>query len=126
MAVPDWPTTYGYNPFLYPWQTWVFGPWDQFIEHGHRLFGEAVGVVAIAAWFSLSGGVSGEAGFGGPRSAGWRLVIGQGVLGGIRVMFDKPTFARIHGCIGPLFFAYSLGLACVTSKALVERDEATG
>jgi hypothetical protein len=22
MAVPDWPTTYGYNMFLYPWQTW--------------------------------------------------------------------------------------------------------
>ena len=36
MAVPDWPTTYGYNLFLYPWQTWILGPWDLFIEHGHR------------------------------------------------------------------------------------------
>ncbi len=26
MAVPDWPTTYGYNLFLYPWQTWILGP----------------------------------------------------------------------------------------------------
>ena len=34
MAVPDWPGTYGYNMFLYPWQTWLFGPWDLFIEHG--------------------------------------------------------------------------------------------
>lgn len=115
MAVPDWPTTYGYNPFLYPWQTWIFGPWDQFIEHGHRLFGAAVGVIVIAlfvvvwrserrswVWWAAVGGLA--------------LVIGQGVLGGMRVMFDKPTFARIHGCIGPLFFAYALGLACITSR----------
>ena len=47
MAVPDWPTTYGYNPFLYPWATWWHGPWDVFIEHGHRLFGAAVGMVTI-------------------------------------------------------------------------------
>src|SRR4029077_11054524 len=48
MAVPDWPTTYGYNLFLYPWQSWVLGPWDLFIEHGHRLFGAAVGLLSIA------------------------------------------------------------------------------
>ena len=35
MAVPDWPTTYGYNPFLYPLATWLHGPWDVFVEHGH-------------------------------------------------------------------------------------------
>ncbi len=44
MAVPDWPTTYGYNMFLYPWQTWLFGPWDLFIEHGHRLLGSLAGL----------------------------------------------------------------------------------
>ena len=37
MAVPDWPTTYGYNMFSYPLETWLYGPWDLFIEHGHRL-----------------------------------------------------------------------------------------
>ena len=49
MAVPDWPTTYGYNLFLYPWQTWFSGPWDLFIEHGHRLFGAAVGMLTIGS-----------------------------------------------------------------------------
>ena len=39
-----WPTTYGYNMFLYPWQTWLAGPWDLFIEHGHRLLGALVGL----------------------------------------------------------------------------------
>ena len=48
MAVPDWPNTYGYNLFLYPLSTWLTGPFDLFIEHGHRLLGAVVGVVAIA------------------------------------------------------------------------------
>mgnify|MGYP001066850405 CR=1 FL=1 len=48
MAVPDWPTTYGYNLFLYPWQTWLLGPWDLFIEHGHRLLAATVGMLTIA------------------------------------------------------------------------------
>ena len=25
MAVPDWPTTFGYNMFLLPWDKWVMG-----------------------------------------------------------------------------------------------------
>src|SRR5881628_556994 len=48
MAVPDWPGTCGYNLFLYPWQTWLAGPWNLFIEHGHRLLGATAGLVAIA------------------------------------------------------------------------------
>ncbi|MEM1304636.1 MAG: COX15/CtaA family protein, partial [Planctomycetota bacterium] len=47
MSVPDWPGTYGYNMFRYPWQTWLFGPWDLFIEHGHRLLAATVGLVTI-------------------------------------------------------------------------------
>ena len=48
MAVPDWPGTYGYNLFLYPYKTWLLGPFDLFIEHGHRLLGAVVGLVAIS------------------------------------------------------------------------------
>ena len=47
MAVPDWPNTYGYNMFLYPPTTWLSGPWDLLIEHGHRLLGSLAGLVAI-------------------------------------------------------------------------------
>ncbi len=47
MAVPDWPATYGYNLFLYPYKTWIYGPFDLLIEHGHRLLGAVVGLVAI-------------------------------------------------------------------------------
>src|SRR5436853_6904454 len=47
MAVPDWPGTYGYNLLLYPWTTWIAGPWDLFIEHGHRLLGATSGFITI-------------------------------------------------------------------------------
>lgn len=115
MAVPDWPGTYGYNLFLYPWQTWLFGPWDLFIEHGHRLFGAAVGMLAILLvavtwrcdgrrwlWLASLGGLA--------------LVIVQGVLGGARVLLSDPMIAPVHGCVGPLFFAYTCSLAVFTSR----------
>ena len=47
MAVPDWPNTYGYNLFLYPWQSWLAGPWDLFVEHGHRMLAATVGLITI-------------------------------------------------------------------------------
>jgi heme a synthase len=49
MAVPDWPTTYGYNMFLFPISQWVGGI---FYEHTHRLVATVVGtlVVALTRW----------------------------------------------------------------------------
>ena len=49
MAVPDWPTTYGYNMFLFPVSKWVGGI---FYEHTHRLVATVVGtlVVALTRW----------------------------------------------------------------------------
>jgi heme A synthase len=34
LAVPDWPTTYGYNMFLFPMHLWQS---NIFYEHTHRL-----------------------------------------------------------------------------------------
>jgi cytochrome c oxidase assembly protein subunit 15 len=49
MAVPDWPTTYGYNMFLFPISQWVGGI---FYEHTHRLLASFVGLLTtiLAAW----------------------------------------------------------------------------
>ncbi len=115
MAVPDWPTTYGYNLFLYPWQTWIYGPLDLFVEHGHRLFGALVGMLTIgmlaAVWLK--------------EDRGWvkrlallalGLVIVQGVLGGLRVVLDARTIALAHGVTGPLFFVMAVTMATVTSR----------
>ena len=49
MAVPDWPTSYGYNMFYFPISKWVGGI---FYEHTHRLLAVVVGVLTslLAAW----------------------------------------------------------------------------
>src|ERR671924_1120915 len=52
LAVPDWPTTFGYNMFLYPWSKMVG---NIFYEHSHRLIASVVGMLTIALaltfWF---------------------------------------------------------------------------
>jgi len=113
MAVPDWPSTYGYNLLLYPWQTWVFGPWDLMVEHGHRLLGTLVGLVTIALWVSLWRQGRGLWLAGGLALLG---VIAQGVLGGVRVEGNARTIAMVHGCVGPLFFAFTVWLASATTR----------
>ncbi len=49
MAVPDWPTTYGYNMFFFPISQWVGGI---FYEHTHRLLAAFIGLVTsiLAGW----------------------------------------------------------------------------
>lgn len=129
MSVPDWPTTYGFNPFLYPLATWFWGPWDIFVEHGHRLLASLIGLVTIGlvvtTWFCEH-----------RRWVFWTtlaallLVIFQGVLGGLRVVLDERTLAQLHGCVGPLFFALSVAIATFTSgwwsAAIPRRDSRAG
>ena len=121
MAVPDWPNTYGYNLLLYPVHEWFFGPWDLFVEHGHRLLASLSGLVAIMlvivsfrsekrGWVRwLSAAILG-------------LVIFQGVLGGIRVVYDARWVAKVHGCIGPAFFAATVAFCVVTSRWWIQSD----
>src|SRR5262249_2625809 len=114
MAVPDWPATYKHNLLLYPWQNWIAGPWDLFIEHGHRLLGASAGLLAIALvavviitdrrrWLIYA--ACGALG----------LVVVQGALGGARVRLDERLVALVHGCVGPLFFGYLSALVVATS-----------
>ena len=115
MAVPDWPGTYGYNLFLYPWQTWIAGPWDLLIEHGHRLLGALSGTLTIALVLAV---------FRWDRRTWMRYfslgalaaVILQGLLGGLRVLLDDRSLAMIHGCAGPAFLAVCVALCVVTSR----------
>jgi cytochrome c oxidase assembly protein subunit 15 len=52
MAVPDWPTTFGINMFLF---NMFEATWGVFVEHGHRLYGSALGLacVALACWYTI-------------------------------------------------------------------------
>lgn len=50
MAVPDWPTSFGYNMFALPISTWRTG--GIFDEHTHRIWASTVGllVVMLVRW----------------------------------------------------------------------------
>ncbi len=121
MAVPDWPNTLGYNMFAYPLSSWIYGPFDLFVEHGHRLLGSFVGLLAIglcvAAWKK--------------ESRAWvrwlcvlllLAIIFQGMLGGFRVLLDARTLAMIHGCTGPLVFGLATSVVVVTSRWWLEKS----
>jgi heme a synthase len=115
MAVPDWPGTFGYNLFLYPWQTWLFGPWDLFLEHKHRLLASLVGFLTIAFVVVV---YRQDQRPGMRHLAVWALVavIAQGLLGGARVLLVERQLAMLHGSTGPAFFAYCVVLCAVTSR----------
>ena len=111
LAVPDWPTTFGYNMFLYPWAKMVGGV---FYEHSHRLVASTVGLLTIALaltfWFQEQRQWLRWLGV-----AALGLVIVQGVLGGLRVVLLQHTLAIIHACFAQAFFALTVSLALFTS-----------
>jgi cytochrome c oxidase assembly protein subunit 15 len=123
MAVPDWPTTEG--SWFYPVGKWIGGDWDLFLEHGHRLLAQAVGLVtivlAVALW-KLD-----------PRKwmrwLGVGAVVGvivQGTIGGLRVLGDELLLAKVHGCTGALFFALCAAIVTLTSRRWDESTAAKG
>ena len=112
LAVPDWPTTFGHNMFLYPWSQMVGGV---FYEHSHRLIGSAVGMLTVALavalwlreerrWVRRLGVVAVAA------------VCLQGILGGMRVVLLEHNLAILHGCVAQAFLAVIVSLTVVTSQ----------
>jgi len=111
LAVPDWPTTFGYNMFLYPWSKMIGGI---FYEHSHRLIASSVGMITIALTWT----------FWVKEQRLWLrylavvalgLVIVQGLLGGLRVVLLQQTLAIIHACAAQAFFALAVSLALFSS-----------
>ena len=110
MAVPDWPTTFGINLFLYDmWNA----SWAVFIEHRHRLFGSALGfaTIGLAAWFGLADRRRWMKALGGIALL---AVVAQGLLGGARVLRNSTEMAAVHGCSAQAVFALLVAL-CVFS-----------
>ena len=96
MAFRDWPTSDGHFMVTYPWFRDFAKDWDKFLEHGHRLAGMAIGLFAI-------GLVAVVHRYEARRSVRWLSigvllgVIGQGLLGGVRVLRDNFDLAQMHG-----------------------------
>src|SRR4051812_12066613 len=111
LAVPDWPTTFGYNMFLFPISKWIGGI---FFEHTHRLIASIVGMLTIvlAAWLS----VADERVW--LRTLGFAAlgaVILQGILGGLRVTMLKDEIGIFHACLAQAFLGLLVFIALATS-----------
>lgn len=112
LAVPDWPTTFGYNMFFFPVSKWVGGI---FFEHTHRLIASTVGffTVILAVWLALSDV---------PRWVkllGWvslGAVVLQGVMGGLRVTLMAAQIGTFHACVAQAFFALLVLIALALSS----------
>ncbi len=112
LSVPDWPTTFGYNMFLFPVSKWVGGI---FFEHTHRLIASAVGFLTIilAIWLRRREPRRWVRNLG---AVALGAVILQGVLGGLRVTMIKDEIGIFHACIAQAFLGLLVVIALVTSK----------
>ena len=114
LSVPDWPSSYGYNMFTFPISQWVGGI---FYEHGHRLFATIVGFLTLSQ--SLLIAFSNQP-FWLKKTAflALFLVILQGMLGGITVLFYLPPIVSMaHGVLAQTFFVVTIFIAYSLSKA---------
>jgi cytochrome c oxidase assembly protein subunit 15 len=113
LAVPDWPTTFGYNMFLYPVSGWKDGV---FYEHTHRLVASGVGllttVLAVWIWRADTRAWVRRLGV-----AAFLLVVVQGIFGGLRVTKLSIVLAMIHGCVAQAFLCVTIVLAIALSPS---------
>ncbi len=121
LAVPDWPTTFGYNMFLFPVSKWIGGI---LFEHTHRLMGSLVGFLTIilAVWLWLCEDRRWV------RNIGVIALIGvilQGILGGLRVTMMKDQIGIFHACVAQAFLGLLVVIALVTTRfwrSLADQD----
>jgi len=98
MAVPDWPTSYGYNMFFFPVSQWTGGI---FYEHTHRLWASLVGLLTamLAGWIWAR-----ETG-GWPRRLGLAAIIATLGLMGVRTQTMFVALALL--ALGVIGFSFT-------------------
>lgn len=113
MAFPDWPTSLGSYNLINPVDEWWAVP-AYLAEHGHRLIASLVGMmtVVLAGWTWWAD----------PRRwmrwlgvAAVVLVVAQGILGGLRVLWVSIDLAAVHACVAQLFFAILVAMTLFTT-----------
>jgi len=114
MAFPDWPTSLGSYNLINPVEEWWAIP-AYLAEHGHRLIASLVGLLTVLlagwTWWADPRGWMRKLGI-----AAVVLVIAQGVLGGLRVLWVSVDMAFIHACVAQLFFAVLVAMALFTTE----------
>jgi cytochrome c oxidase assembly protein subunit 15 len=124
LAVVDWPNSYGYNMFLYPFARMTGGI---YYEHAHRLLGALVGLTTATLAVHL-GFVETRAWVKRMAFVALGLVVVQGILGGLRVTGKLTSsadpaqtqpniyLAVVHGVTAQVFFALLVAMAVVCSR----------
>lgn len=117
MVFADWPSSDGYNMLAYPWLT---SARDEFVEHGHRLSGMAIGLLSLSLVITafcvdrrfivrcISAGI-------------FVAVFMQGMLGGARVLMSEQLLALLHGDFAAVVFSLMAILALITSRGWESR-----
>ncbi len=117
LSVPDWPTSFG---SLYKIPPMVGGVK---YEHGHRMFAEFIGllIIAMAVWTQR---VETRRWM---KVLGWialAAVVGQGVLGGITVLFYLPwAISTAHATLAQTIFCVVTAMALFTSRSWLQDSE---
>jgi cytochrome c oxidase assembly protein subunit 15 len=109
LAVPDWPLSFG--------QVFPEMVGGVLYEHGHRLAASAVGLVTLvlAVWVVVAETRPGVRALG---IAMLVVVILQGVLGGVTVLYKLPLAVSVsHACLAQIFFCLTVAMAIVTGPA---------
>ncbi len=117
LSVPDWPTSFG---SLYKIPPLVGGvKW----EHSHRMFAEFIGllIIVMAVWTQR---VEQRRWM---KALGWialAAVVGQGVLGGLTVLFYLPwAISTAHATLAQTIFCAVVAMALFTSKSWLQDSE---
>ena len=111
MSVPDWPTTYGYNMFFFPFSSWVGGI---FHEHLHRLIASGIGLMTMILTVSTLA-VEPRRWVKNLAVIAFIAVCTQGLLGGLRVSLFKNEIGIFHGMLAQSFFCL-LGILTVSTS----------
>ena len=120
LSVPDWPTSYGKKMFSFPFSDMVGGI---FYEHGHRLFATAVGFLTLIQFIIIS--FSNHPSWIKKMSlVALILVITQGLLGGMTVLFFlPPSISIVHGVLAQTFFVLTIFIAYSLSQSRANKSE---
>ncbi|QDV06251.1 Heme A synthase [Planctomycetes bacterium Poly30] len=124
MAVPDWPATFDQNMWTYPYAEMLNEGKGVTLEHVHRLWASALGLVAICVLLScfIYRARTTVTVF---ASLVLLAIIGQGLLGGTRVLENSQNLAFLHGAIAQAVVASIVALAVFCSRTW-QRAERVG